>query len=91
MQITVQIHQDDLVQALADVADRIFDKLADNYTPREPRQVISDAIRDGLAKAISEKLSNNWGGELLDAIAEKVTKAMTDGIEKAHKGCAKDV
>lgn len=72
MQINVQIPKDEMVQA---VVDGITKVLNHDFDPREPYQVISDAIRDGVAKAISEKLSKRWGDDLIEAIAESVAKA----------------
>ena len=70
MNITVQIPQDEMIKV---VADGVVGLLSDGS--REPYQVISDAIRDGVAKAISEKLSKRWGEDLIDEIAERVAKA----------------
>jgi hypothetical protein len=75
MQITVQIPNDEMMQAVADGISKVLDV---EWEDRRPHQIISDAIRDGVAKAISQKLSPKWGDELIGAIAEAVAEVMID-------------
>lgn len=73
MQITVQIPNDEMMQAVADSIGKVLES---EYDDRKPCEIIRDAIRDGVAKAISERLSKNWGSELIKEIAASVADSM---------------
>jgi uncharacterized protein YggE len=73
MQITVQIPNDETVQAVADGISKVLDI---EFDERPPHRVITDAIRDGVAQAISQKLSKKWGDDLIGAIADAVAEVM---------------
>jgi hypothetical protein len=72
VQITVRLPSEGIAKG---VSEGFIGALSNDS--REPYQVISDAIRDGVAMAISEKLSRNLSGELVDEIARCVAEAMT--------------
>ena len=76
MQFNIQIPTDEMTQALADGIGKL---LYCEHSDRSTDERIIDAIRDGVAQAISERLSKNWGDELITAIAEGVAKTMPRG------------
>jgi hypothetical protein len=79
MQITVQIPNDEMMRAVADGISKVLDV---EFDERPPHQVITDAISDGVAQAILQKLSSSprWGDELIVAIADAVAEVMKPRI-----------
>jgi translation initiation factor 2 alpha subunit (eIF-2alpha) len=72
MQINVNINKDEMIEVLTQtVAGALSSNSRDAY------EVFSDAIRDGVAKAISEKLSKDWGYDLMNEIAERVAERVS--------------